>query len=68
MTTNNHSASHERPPASRKRRNVLGENLLTIVTIIGVVGKLKGTYSFVPTLIKHSFTSINKVDRYLDLS
>jgi L-cystine uptake protein TcyP (sodium:dicarboxylate symporter family) len=39
MTTNNHSASHERPPAQKERRNVLGENLLTIVTIVGVIGE-----------------------------
>lgn len=45
MSTNHTSTSHE-PPASsttasksdRDRRSVLGENLLTIVTIIGVVG------------------------------
>ena len=39
MTTNHHRASHEGPPVTRNRRNVLGENLLTIVTIVGVVGK-----------------------------
>lgn len=39
MSTNNHSVSHERPPSNQQRRNVLGENLLTIVTIIGVIGK-----------------------------
>lgn len=38
MTTNNHNANHERPPADRERRSVLGENLLTIITIVGVVG------------------------------
>lgn len=41
MSTSNHSANHERPPANRERRNVLGENLLTIVTIVGVIGELK---------------------------
>lgn len=39
MTTDNHSANNERPQTNQERRNVLGENLLTIVTIIGVVGK-----------------------------
>jgi Na+/H+-dicarboxylate symporter len=38
MSTNNHNASHERPPSSPRRRNILGENLLTVVTIIGVIG------------------------------
>lgn len=36
MTTQ--SSNHERPPANNARRNVLGENLLTIVTIVGVIG------------------------------
>jgi Na+/H+-dicarboxylate symporter len=36
--SSNHNANHEQPPASsRGRRSVLGENLLTIVTVIGVV-------------------------------
>jgi hypothetical protein len=39
MATNNHNANHERPPAQKDRRSVLGENLLTVVTIIGVIGK-----------------------------
>lgn len=39
MTTNNHSANHERPPAQQERRNVLMENLLTIITIVGVIGE-----------------------------
>lgn len=38
--TNNQSADHERPPTNQERRNVLGENLLTVVTIIGVIGEL----------------------------
>lgn len=45
MSTNHTASSHE-PSAtsnsnnnsSREKRNVLGENLLTIVTIIGVIG------------------------------
>lgn len=43
MTTN-HTANHEEPQQgqangkARDRRSVLGENLLTILTIIGVVG------------------------------
>lgn len=41
MSTSNHSANHERPPATRSRRSVLKENLLTIITIIGVVGKFR---------------------------
>lgn len=39
MSTIHHNANHERPPANRERRNVLGENLLTVITIIGVIGK-----------------------------
>jgi Na+/H+-dicarboxylate symporter len=35
MSTNH---NHEQPASSRTKRSVLGENLLTIVTIIGVVG------------------------------
>lgn len=34
----NHTTNHEQTPANRERRSVLGENLLTIITIIGVVG------------------------------
>lgn len=45
MTTTNHSSNHERPPNNRERRNVLGENLLTIVTIIGVIGKTRVSLS-----------------------
>ncbi|KAG5682973.1 hypothetical protein PVAND_012288 [Polypedilum vanderplanki] len=39
MSTN-HNANHDQQPLAREkeRRSVLGENLLTIVTIIGVVG------------------------------
>lgn len=43
MTTN-HTANHDEPQqgqangAAQDRRSVLGENLLTILTIIGVVG------------------------------
>jgi Na+/H+-dicarboxylate symporter len=37
MATNN--ANHERPPAQKDRRSVLGENLLTVITIVGVIGK-----------------------------
>ncbi|CRL04129.1 CLUMA_CG017240, isoform A [Clunio marinus] len=41
MTTNHHHSSPPPPPpppVSTERRSVLGENLLTIVTIIGVIG------------------------------
>lgn len=37
--TNNQNLNNERPPAEQSRRNVLGENLLTVITIIGVIGK-----------------------------
>lgn len=40
MSTKNHNASHERPPSNERRRNILGENLLTVITIIGVIGEL----------------------------
>jgi hypothetical protein len=42
MTTNNHSLNHERPPANQSRRSVIGENLLTVVTIVGVIGEVEG--------------------------
>lgn len=56
MSTSNHSANHERPPANRERRNVLGENLLTIVTIVGVIGELK--FSSLITLKAYLWTFI----------
>lgn len=37
MSAKTHNA-HERPPANNKRQSVIGENLLTVVTIIGVIG------------------------------
>lgn len=40
MSTNHTATSHEQPASSNKneRRSVLGENLLTVITIVGVVG------------------------------
>lgn len=41
METNHTATSHESPASNksnRERRSVLGENLLTIVTIVGVIG------------------------------
>lgn len=65
MSTNNHNASHERPPSSPPRRNILGENLLTVITIIGVIGeqsKAEKSFTAPPPL------SPPQVARYLDLS
>lgn len=68
MSTNNHNASHERPPSSPRRRNILGENLLTVVTIIGVIGEHCEQMFAEKSLTAPPTLSPPQVAQYLDLS
>lgn len=68
MSTNNHNASHERPPSNQQRRNILGENLLTVITIVGVIGERHVQMYAEKSLTAPPPLSPPQVARYLDLS